>query len=407
MIDRRQLLLSALASTTAGCFRLARPADPDAPLSPEARALIDACWDGIDPARVIDCHAHLVGLGKGGTGAYATPRFQSCLHPIESARFSIYTTAAGVKDVEQADAEYVTRLVQLVRAEPKHGRLLLLAFDRAYREDGAADEEATEFYTPDAYVLRIAKEYPDCFVAAASVHPYRKDALTALESAVAQGAMAVKWLPNAQRMDPSSPRCDDFYRKLAELNVPLLSHAGEEKAVDADEAQRFGNPLHFRRPLDLGVKVIIAHCASLGENPDLDAPGDEKPWVENYRLFLRLIESPTWKGRLFGDISALAQYNRCEVIQDVWKRESLGGRLINGSDYPLPAIHALVRTGKLQDLGYLTPPERELLNEIDRHNPLAFDFALKRTMAVREGEKTWKLAPEVFMAPPGLFPGLT
>lgn len=44
--------------------------------------------------------------------------------------------------------------------------------------------------------------------------------------------------------------------------------------MEAEEAQRLGNPRLLRRPLDLGVKVIVAHAASLGQGSSRDW-GDE------------------------------------------------------------------------------------------------------------------------------------
>jgi mannonate dehydratase len=55
-------------------------------------------------------------------------------------------------------------------------------------------------------------------------------------------------------------------------------------------------------------------------------------------------------------------------------------RLVNGSDYPLPAVNILIRTGTLLKKGYVTAVERQSLNEIYDYNPLLFDFVLKRTI---------------------------
>ena len=75
-------------------------------------------------------------------------------------------------------------------------------------------------------------------------------------------------------------------------------------------------------------------------------------------------------------------------------------RLVNGSDYPLPAINTLIRTRSLASDGFITGAEREALNEIYNYNPLLFDFVLKRT--IRHPETKQKLAPSVFMENPGL-----
>ena len=50
--------------------------------------------------------------------------------------------------------------------------------------------------------------------------------------------------------------------------------------------------------------------------------------------------------------------------------------------------------------GFITPAERESLNEIYDYNPLLFDFVLKRTL--RHPETGQKLSPSIFMANPGL-----
>jgi hypothetical protein len=44
------------------------PADLKAGLSKQAAALVQTAWQGITPARLMDYHTHLVGLGVGGTG---------------------------------------------------------------------------------------------------------------------------------------------------------------------------------------------------------------------------------------------------------------------------------------------------------------------------------------------------
>jgi mannonate dehydratase len=416
---RRRLLAAALV-TAGGCLgarhgflRLARPAAPDGPLSPEAGELVRDAWRGIDAARALDCHVHVIGLGVGGTGCYVNERMRSLAHPFARARFEIYRRAAGVEDLEQADEQYAARLAQLARQQLARAaasgsgksevqpflRVLTLAFDRAHRDDGSVDDDATEFHVPNDYVLELAQRNPDVFVPAGSIHPYRADAVSELGRIAERGARAIKWLPSAMRIDPASPRCDAFYAELAARKIPLLCHAGEEKAVEAEAAQKLSNPLRLRRALDAGVKVIVAHCASSGADEDLDAAGS--PLVPSFELFLRLMDDPSYQGRLFGDVSALAQANRCERLAEVLARTDLHPRLVNGSDYPLPAINALVRTSKLVELGLLEERERELLNEIDRHNPLLFDFVLKRTVKAPGGQR---FDPAVFMPAPELFP---
>ena len=406
-VTRRQLLALATAGALYGGFRFgrtraARPADPSGPLSKEALELVARAWVGLDPQRVLDTHVHVVGLGCGGTGCEVGERLQSAFNPVESVKFSIYLQASGVDDLTRADQQYIERLSALIKGQTPHGRALLFAFDHVYDEAGNMLRDASEFHTPNEYVVALARTSPELFVSCASVHPYRPDAIAALEKAVAGGAVAVKWLPNAMGMDPSSPKCDAFYDAMVRLQVPLITHAGEEKAVHAEEAQRLGNPLHLRRPLERGVKVIVAHCASLGMNPDLDA-GPGSSWVDNFELFMRLMNEPQWDGLLYGELSAITQVNRVgKPLRHVLEHPELHRRMINGSDYPLPAINALMQTGAIVQAGFLTEDERHLLNEIDQHNPLLFDFVTKRTVHVG----SQRLSDDVFMIRPELFPRL-
>jgi len=160
-----------------------------------------------------------------------------------------------------------------------------------------------------------------------------------------------------------------------------------------------GNPLLLRRALDHGVKTIVAHCAGLGESEDLDDP--QKRRVPNFRLFLRLMEERRYDGLVFGDISAMTQYNRLgEPLSTVLARADLHPRLVNGSDYPLPAVNALIRTRPLLKAGYINPEDRRPLREIYGFNPLLFDFVLKRRLRLPGTDR--RLPASLFMAHPEL-----
>jgi hypothetical protein len=200
-------------------------------------------------------------------------------------------------------------------------------------------------------------------------------------------------------MDPAHPLIEPLYKKMREHRMILLSHAGEEQAVEADEDQKLGNPLLLRKPLEFGVRVVIAHGASLGECADLDNVGAKK--ASCFSLFLRMMDDARYRGRLFGDISAMLQFNRMpEPLLALLERPDLHPRLVNGSDYPLPAINWLIRTRSMARSGFITAEERQALNEIYDFNPLLFDFVLKRTL--RHPETGQKLSPSIFMANPGL-----
>ncbi len=342
--------------------------------------LVQAAWHGIDPAQVWDCHTHLVGTGDSPSGAWINPAMLSPLHPVQYAQRLFYLNAACTSS-RSVDESYVARLRQLMAGMRPGAKVLLLAFDRTYDDAGALSLAASTFYMPDSHARRIAQEFPRYFEWAASIHPYRSDAVAALEDAKRNGARAIKWLPGAMGIDPALPRCDAFYAAMARLNVPLLTHAGMEGAVSAEQ-QDFGNPLKLRRALDQGVRVIVAHCASMGTDRDLDR-GAGGPPVDSFELFARLMDDPRYTGRVFGDISAMTQLNRAgPSLASVIERGEWHPRLLNGSDYPLPGIMPLYSVDYMVEQKFIDAAAAPVLTAIRRHNPLLFDLVLKRSLQV-------------------------
>jgi hypothetical protein len=191
--------------------------------------LMARVWQGIDPAKVWDAHAHLVGVGDSDSGAWANPKMDSLWNPLQFVQKLFYLNAGCVHNAPgRVDASFVARLENLMDGFPAGAKILLLAFDWAHDEQGRPQREHSAFHLPNAYAARVAAAHPDRVEWAASIHPYRTDALEALEAAVAAGARAVKWLPAAMGIDPAAPSCDGFYRALARHDLPLITHAGHE-----------------------------------------------------------------------------------------------------------------------------------------------------------------------------------
>ena len=152
-------------------------------------------------------------------------------------------------------------------------------------------------------------------------------------------------------------------------------------------------PLVFPSSPD-GVKVIVAHCAGLGTNEDLDKR--DRPQIDNFDLFMRLMDEKRYEGLVFGEISAMTQFNRLgKPLTTILAREDLHERLVNGSDYPLPAVNVLIRTRPLMKYGYVTAEQAEPLKEIYQYNPLLFDFVLKRAIRLPGTER--RLPARVFL----------
>jgi len=394
MRKRRLLFAAGGAALLGGCgfsleHGLSNPCRAPLPRELAHDEAVQAAWDGVDPARVWDCHAHLIGTGDSGSGIWLNPGMLSMTNPAQYAQRLFFLNAGCAQDAPgRVDLSYVERMQILLDGMRPGAKVILLAFDRYHAADGTPIPGETAFHVPDAYAMATARRYPRHFEWAASIHPYRRDCLDALRQAKAGGARAVKWLPAAMGMDPSSPRCDAFYAELGKLGLPLLTHAGMERAVHVADRQHLGNPLLLRRPLEHGVRVVVAHCATMGEDRDLDR-GRNGPYVESFTLFARLMdEARHGKTLLYGDLSAVTQQNRAgPALATLIARSDWHPRLVNGSDYPLPGIMPLYSMSRLTELGFIEPRLAPVLTAIREYNPLLFDFVLKRHL--HSGDKSF------------------
>jgi len=342
--------------------------------------LVLAAFEGLDANALWDVHTHLLGTGDSGSGCTVHPSMSQWWRPIEVLRRqAILNAACAGSDAGAVDRAYVDRLLSLTADFPAGARWLLFAFDTAHADDGAANPDATTFHVPDRYAREIAAQHATRFGFVASIHPYAANAIERLDRAIDDGALAIKWLPSAMNIDPRDARCRPFYDRLAAARVPLIAHFGEEQAVPGAGRNEFGNPLLARVPLEAGVRVVMAHCASLGHAADTDKPA--APRVPAFDLFARLMDERAHEALLLGDISAVFQINRkVDIARRLIERDDWHARLLHGSDYPLPGIPVLTRPQRLVDAGALDASAVPVLATIREHNPLLFDFVLKRSL---------------------------
>ena len=345
--------------------------------------LVKAAWEGLDPAKVWDVHVHLAGTGSAKTGIWVNPEMQTIAHPFNFIHNEFYLNAACINNKQgDGDQSYLERLLALQNGLARGSRLMLLALDYFHDETGTRIPSRTIFHIPNEYAQEVASQHPDRLEWIASIHPYRRDCVEALEWAVANGARAVKWIPNTMRIDPASPRCDRFYEALKRWDLPLLTHGGAEHPLGGSAPEAFNSPLALRRPLEHGVRVIVAHCASIGVSKDNDK-GHTGPQVESFKLFTRLMDEPQNAGKVFGDISTLTQTSRtAPLLKYVLQRTDWHGRLLNGSDYPLPGFMPAFSMKYLVEAGFVTATEGKVLSEIRRYNPLLFDFVSRMRFGI-------------------------
>jgi len=349
------------------------------PLPPELarHPLVEQAWAGLDPQRVRDGHVHFFTSAEAGHADGHWPHWASGMQAAVIANAACTDPAAA----DFVDA-YLGRLLALLADMPAGYKALLLALDVHRDERGEPVPALTHFSVANDLCAAAARRAPERLEWIASIHPHRADAVDELRRVQALGARAVKWIPSAQGIDPASPRCDTFYAALAASRLPLLTHIGEERATPGDD--ELDNPLRLRRALDHGVRVIGAHCATMGRSRDLDR-GPDGPLAASFALFERLMDEPRYEKLLVGDLAAIPQLGRTGApLRRILERGAPGGdwsrRLLHGSDYPLPGLLPLYAPADLVAQGLLDPAAVEPLIAIRRHNPLLFDFVLKRSL---------------------------
>ncbi len=412
------LLLPRLAVAACG--------DLDDEHAPTIARMLAEATTGLPPGGAPwDFHVHVAGAQSRakepasvppGATWYSPKAFAPLRHPIRTRKRVALMAAAGIDSREDIDADFGACLARRVSAFPPGSRFGLLALDWPRGRSGSIVADP-HFFTPDARVRALSKALEGRAFPVVSIHPRAPDALKRLAAAHAAGVRFVKWIPSAQRIDPMSAPARALLEAMLAREMVLLSHGGEERAVWSarERDQHLGNPQRLRPALEMGLKVVVLHAASLGETKDLDT-GATRTHLD---LFLEMLEVPEYEGLLFGELSAVTFKSR--VKRGPKKRRSALNavlaamprhhhRFVNGSDYPLPGVHVrgvakLVSINKLVREGHLavTAAEKKALKHLRRANPLLFDYILKRRLTSSDGRH--RFPASVFAYNPCLEPG--
>lgn len=264
-----------------------------------------------------DSHCHLAALPTKDNGCLLSRRMRNGL----VARTVAWRLGLPMDDPEEANRRYRARLAASLESSAFVARAVVLAMDGVYGADGRLDEEHTDFLISNDYVLSLAAEN-NIFLAGVSVNPNRRDALDELRRCAARGAALVKLLPNAQVFDPADPKHRPFWRELAGLGLPLLSHIGFEFSLIGQD-QSVGNPERLIPALEEGATVIAAHGCSRG-------------LVLGEPHFQTMLDMVRKYPRFYVDSSALTLPNRFGMLLKLRGAAELRPRILFGTDYPLP-----------------------------------------------------------------------
>jgi len=269
-------------------------------------------------AQRIDMHVHMVGNGVAGSGGWLRLKgWHRWLAGFMLRQLGVPASALD-GDLEAIYAEHLGKLVR----ESSMDAVVLLAHERVHDPDGTPREDLGSMFVPNDVVLGLANAHPE-FLPGVSIHPARRDALDELERCLEGGAVLMKCLPNCQNIEFSDRRFRAFWERMAAAGLPLLAHTGGEHTVPVINA-KLADPRLLRFPLECGVTVIAAHCAT--KSGALD-PDHFDAWVAMLREF----------PNLYGDVSAMVSLNRCGHLRDCLRAE-IAPRILHGSDFPVPVL---------------------------------------------------------------------
>lgn len=292
------------------------------------RLLLDSGAPEEPAGPIYDFHAHLFGIGDGGTGCFISERQRRHWN------YPFFLRLLGVRP-GRMDQDYVDQLVRQLRASSVK-KAVLLAQDGRYDAQGRFLREATNAYVPNEYLFAVIAEHPELFIPCASINPRRRDAQDELERCAAAGARVLKVHPPVQDVNPAEERFRPFYRRVAELGVLLMVHTGSEHASHvADPA--LTDPGGVVPALEEGCTVIAAHS---GMGSFLDA----RPFREE--MFATLIRLIGRFPNLYCDTAVLASMFRWRNLPRILEEETVLARLIYASDWPFTS-NALVFWNRL------------------------------------------------------------
>lgn len=303
----------------------------------------------------IDIHVHLAGVGTRNSGCWVSPRFER-RYTFRLLRRWHGITSSQLRD--SVDQDWVGRVAGMVR-DSELDRAVVLGFDGVYDDRGELDRERSQMVVPPSWVFEACRRYPGELLPGPSLNPFRRDAMERLEECIEGGAVLIKWLPSSQGIDPSSRRLVDFYRRIADVRLPLLIHSGGGEMTFREVAPELRDLRLLRTPLEAGVPVICAHSAT----PVMLSRGeDQVPLLRSM-----LAEYP----HLWVDNSGMANPSRFAYLPRLASDPVIQTRTLYGSDFPVPS-NAFYFTRQLG-------PRKVL--ELERlRNPFDRDIWIKREL---------------------------
>jgi predicted TIM-barrel fold metal-dependent hydrolase len=308
----------------------------------------------------IDIHCHVGGRGTDlsdvGRNVYYCAKNNPHRHWLPSIIYKY--VESGLKrmgadlnrDGGISTDEYFEHVYRLLVSSKEINGVVLLGLDAVYfPETGTLDERKTELWVANTFLSRKVVELNERiqkesnpekrkkgFFFGASVNPNRKDWERELEYVLNLNhpkAVLIKWIPSVQHIDLRDKKHKEFYKALASHNMPLLCHLGLEPDFNEGINEwTLDNFRYLEKPLECGVAVIAAHCAT----PlfPLIYPHKDRNRIKEFYAFMKNANGDGTV-RLWGDTSAMSLFTRVPFIREILETFP-SAWLLHGSDFPVP-----------------------------------------------------------------------
>lgn len=247
-----------------------------------------------------------------------------------------FSKSMGMDASKMQEAPYETYVQTIINntKKSKHiDRLVLFGVDERVDDFGNTIHKDITVCASNDDLLKVYQEYPNEIIPFFSINPKRPDALELIDKYYALGFKGAKFLQNYWGVDTNEKRYEEYFKKLAKLDLPLIVHIGSESSVHSFKECETLDMLNA--PLKFGVKTIAAHMALSYSPWNLFKAFSKNPnnFNDEYHKLLKMLETHE---NLYADISALLTPVRAKVLPHLSKQTQIHNKLLYGTDFPVP-----------------------------------------------------------------------
>ena len=309
--------------------------------------------------KTVDIHTHLLN---------SDVKFNRIYDKLALKFFGKKMGIDATKMINEPYNAYVDAIVNNARTSKYTNKIVLFGVDERVDDMGKTLHKDITVCATNDDVLKVYQDNPNEIIPFFSINPKRPDALDLIDKYYNLGFKGAKFLQNYWGVNTNEPRYEEYFKKLASLDLPIIVHIGSESSVHSFKDCETLDMLNA--PLKAGVKTIAAHMALSYSPWNLVKAFSKNPnnFNEEYHTLLKMLET---NENLYADISALLTPVRAKVLPHLSKQTQIHHKLLYGTDFPVPFTTLL----NSYDLPYKKRLEfSKILNPSDRYAKVILEY---------------------------------